>query len=93
MEMLIDGCDVVWELILQSGHAELMMNRNPNAVILSTVLADQLVYELLWDETIEEIPAWKKILNGSVFGLKVIVVSNKGPEFIHVLEIQQKEDI
>lgn len=87
----ITGCNSVTELIHKSIHAEKLLNRDPSTVALSECLAGFLVREVLdiKDEEFCEVDIWKKAIGSKVFGLDVLVVSNKGHKYIEVLEVMK----
>ena len=79
----------VTELIRKSIHAEYTLNRKPNTVIMSTALADMLVFEVegnIYDSTL---PRWKKAIGGKIYGLDILIVNNKNHEYIEVLELEK----
>ena len=48
------------------------MARNPTHIALSTCLAEKLVWEHLGDDLSNKSPAWKKAIDSTFMGLKVL---------------------
>lgn len=88
MKIKVDGCESVEELIHKLRHAELVLNRKPNTIVMSTHFADVLHFELMGGKTFFPSPRWKLLVNSSYMGLLVKIATNKHPMYLEVFEIE-----
>ena len=88
MELKINGCSTVTELIAKSKVAEMTLNRNPNLMLISTTLGDMLMYEIQGDKLEKPFPRWKQLIDASYMGMLVKVVNNKGHEYLELFEVE-----
>tara|TARA_R110000851_G_scaffold73396_1_gene161997 strand:+ start:534 stop:800 length:267 start_codon:yes stop_codon:yes gene_type:complete len=88
MKIKVDGCESVEELIHNLRNAELVLNRKPNTIIMSTQLADALHFELMGSKMFFPSPRWKLLVNGSYMGLLVKIATNRDPMYLEVFEIK-----
>lgn len=84
----VTGCSTVHDLIAKSIHAERVLDRNPNTLMLSKELARLMIREVenMNDHEFEEMDIWKRAIGSMIYGLKVFVVTNKKHDYIELFE-------
>lgn len=90
MKIDIGGFNSITELINATKMVELQLNREPNLLIISTALGEQLVNELFGNKLDEDLPRWKKLIEAKFMGMDVKVVSNKRYDYIELFEVKER---
>ena len=86
------GAASLVDIVIEGKTKNLILNRNPNVLLLSEELANQLIVEMGIEVNEEgELMSIRDLIGSTLLGLKVMVVKNKSYDYIEVLEILTKE--